>query len=184
MGTSDLLICPDCGGLIGATETTDQGKPCVCFKQGSYKKAAAANAEEGAGGDTSVMGQVVARGKVCCQCGVDLTGKKRLRDSLGYWCVDCHRKDQAANAPKGVRCADCARVVPEAALTEYDGIRLCPKCLEDRKAAARRERKFGKVDDKHYQEEDRRRVIVFAIIFAILLLIIILQKLHVLKALF
>jgi hypothetical protein len=28
---SDELICPDCGGIIGATEITDEGKPCQCF---------------------------------------------------------------------------------------------------------------------------------------------------------
>jgi DNA-directed RNA polymerase subunit RPC12/RpoP len=130
------------------------------------------------------MGQVVAKAKVCCRCGTDLTGKKRLRDSLGYWCVECHRADQAANAPKGVRCADCGRIVPETALTDYDGIRICGKCLGDRKEIGRRERKFGKVDDRVYKEADRKRVIMFAVIFAILLLIIILQKLHVLKSLF
>ncbi len=27
----DLLICPDCGGIIGATVTSDEGKPCICF---------------------------------------------------------------------------------------------------------------------------------------------------------
>jgi hypothetical protein len=179
MEPSDLLVCPDCGGLIGATETIDQGRPCTC-----YKRAPASHSSEPAGADTSVMGQVVAKGKVCCRCGTDLKGKKRLRDSLGYWCVECHRADQAANAPKGVRCADCGRVVAEAALTEYDGIRICVKCLEDRKELAKRRRRFGKVDDRHYEEHDRKRLILFLCIFAFLLAIIILQKFHVLKSLF
>jgi hypothetical protein len=173
------MYCPDCGGLIGATETTDQGRPCTCFKKSSSKTAV------DAGSDTSVMGQkVVAKGKVCCKCGKDLTGKKRLRDSLGYWCVDCHKADQAAKAPIGVRCSDCGRIVPEGAITRYDGISICGKCVEERKELAKQKRKFGKVDDKIYKEQDKKRIFVMLGVMGVLLLIILLRALHILPKLF
>jgi hypothetical protein len=179
---SDSMYCPECGGLIGGTETTDEGRPCTCFKGVST---ASAPAPPASGGDTSVMGQqVVAKAKVCCKCGKDLTKKKRLRDSLGYWCVDCHKADEAANAPKGVRCADCGRTVAEGAITDYDGIRICGKCLEDRKALAKRERKFGKVDDRVYKEHDKKKLYLFLGILGVLVLLTLLRALHLLGNMF
>jgi hypothetical protein len=182
--TSDSMYCPDCGGLIGATETTDEGRPCTCFKSSDYKSSAGASAPDSGGGDTSVMGQVVAKTKVCCKCGKDLTGKKRLRDSLGYWCVECHKADEAAHAPKGVKCAECGRIVAEGAITNYEGIRICGKCVEDRKAQAKRDRKFGKVDDRLYKEHDRQRLFLMLGVLGVLALIILLRALHLLGNLF
>ena len=174
------MYCPDCGGLIGATETTDEGRPCTCFK--TY---ASASPPSDGGADTSVMGQqVVAKAKVCCKCGKDLSGKKRLRDSLGYWCVECHRADEAANAPKGVKCAECGRVVAEGAITNYDGIKICGRCLEDRKEQAKRDRKFGKVDDRSFKEHEKQRLYLFLGILGVLFLIIVLRALHLLGNMF
>jgi DNA-directed RNA polymerase subunit RPC12/RpoP len=174
---AEVIICPDCGGIIGAKETTDEGKPCTCFKDSNYKKDEPAGGE----GDTSVFGQqVVAKPKVCNVCGKDLTGKKRLRDSRGYWCVDCHKADQAANKPQGVRCSDCGRIVAEGAITEYAGIRICGKCRSDREEVRKRERRFGKVDDAAYQNEDKRGLYILLGIFGVLVVIVILAHFHIL----
>jgi hypothetical protein len=163
MSTEDLVICPECGGIVGATEPTEQGKPCTCFT-GSPKA------------DTSVFGQtVVPKTKVCCVCGKDLAGRKRLRDSRGYWCVDCHKADQAANAPKGIKCERCARVVAEAAISEFEGVKLCGLCRRERAEEAKRERQMRGVDSSAYQEHDRLRLYVMLGIAGVLFVIIILH---------
>jgi hypothetical protein len=159
---STVLICPDCGGVIGASEQSEHGKPCLCIRQGSS--------------DTSMMGGKVSVVKYCCQCGKDLTGKKRLRDSEGYWCYDCHKADQSARRVQGERCADCGRTVPPAALTEYAGLRICQACRTERKQLGKDSRQFEKVHTAAYHAQDRTRLLLWAGLVALLLFIIILGR--------
>jgi ssDNA-binding Zn-finger/Zn-ribbon topoisomerase 1 len=160
---STVLICPDCGGVIGATEPSEHGKPCVCSR-----------AE--ASSDTSVMGGKVAVVKYCCQCGKDLTGKKRLRDSAGYWCYDCHKADQAAHRGEGEHCADCGRLVLPAALSDYSGLRICQSCRSARNQAGKDSRKFQRVQTGAYAAYDRTKLFIWVGLVALLLLIIILGR--------
>jgi len=172
---TEVLICPECGGIIGATETTDHGRPCTCFKDGEYK-----STNEG---DTSVFGQVLPAPKVCCRCGKDVSGKKRYHDSLGYWCADCHKADKVANKPKGVRCPDCGRIVSEGAIVEYEGNRICGRCRADRKEIEKQKRRFGKVDDTAYHDSGNKRLYILLAIFALLLVMVILTHLNLLHRL-
>ncbi|MGD1278417.1 MAG: hypothetical protein ABR964_14485 [Tepidisphaeraceae bacterium] len=172
---TEVLICPECGGIIGATEATDHGKPCTCFKDGEFKS----STEE----DTSVFGQVVPVAKVCCQCGKDVAGKKRYRDSRGYWCAACHKADKAANNPIGVRCPDCGRIVSEGAIVEYNGEHICGRCRKDRKEIEKQKRRFGKVDDSAYRPHENKRLYILLSIFALLLVMVILTHLKELERL-
>jgi hypothetical protein len=37
----------------------------------------------------------IAGAKICCKCGADVAGKKRLKDHSGnYWCADCNLADE------------------------------------------------------------------------------------------
>jgi hypothetical protein len=171
--TSTELTCPDCGGIIGAAEGSS-GRACRCW---ANNQAPDTNASEPSSGDTVVEPSGPAT-KVCCQCGKDLTGKKRLRDSRGYWCVDCHKADKLANAPKGEKCDDCGRIVAPAALSEFEGRRICGICRNDRAEAAREKRRLSPVKTDAYQQLDRRRLYVMFAVFAVLLLIIILRQMH------
>src|SRR5687768_8757866 len=37
----------------------------------------------------------IAGAKICCKCGADVAGKKRLKDHHGaYWCADCSADDE------------------------------------------------------------------------------------------
>jgi ribosomal protein L34E len=164
--STELMICPECGGIIGADEASDQGKPCTCFKTK---------------GDTSVMGKAVSDVKVCWKCGKDVTGLKRARDSNGYWCYDCHKADKAKNAPQGVRCAECGRKVAETALIDFEGMLICTKCRDDHAELARHKKKFrAKVGDSAYQAHDRKRLFLMLGFVGVLVLIIVLRHLKLL----
>src|ERR1700722_8324529 len=105
---SSELTCPDCGGIIGG-DSTDPGRACTCWS-GKSKATDLVN-EPTNSGDTVVERAAVPQAKICCQCGKDLAGHKRLRDSRGYWCFACHKLDQEANKPQGKRCSSCSRKV-------------------------------------------------------------------------
>src|SRR5580700_2144886 len=122
LAMSTELICPDCGGIVGG-DPADAGRACSCWSG----KAATAALENGSGenSDTVIERTDAGKTKVCCQCGTDLAGKKRLRDSRGYWCYACHKLDKEASKPKGVPCAGCSRVVAESALADFEGEMLC-----------------------------------------------------------
>ncbi|MGD0542176.1 MAG: hypothetical protein ABSB33_11710 [Tepidisphaeraceae bacterium] len=171
---SSELICPECGGVLGS-ESSEQGHPCTCFTNKST-----GNTDFGAdgqsSGDTFVEKAVVAA-KVCCQCGKDLTGKKRLRDSRGYWCPECHKIDKAAHAPKGVKCADCGRIVNEAGLHDYEGRRICGSCRSELKKLKKEQRRLSPVKTNAYQQQDKRALLGLLAVFAVLLAIIILRQL-------
>ena len=170
------LTCPDCGGIIGGDPS--QGKVCICFSSSSSAKKVE-ELEPQTSSDTSVVDSPAPVAKVCCKCGKDLTGKKRLRDSRGYWCYACHKLDMEANKAEGVRCADCGRVVAESALTEYDGVRICSACRADRKEFDREKKRLAPIDSKAYQQLDKNRMFWLAGVLALLLVIIILHWLKI-----
>jgi len=164
--TSETFICPDCGGIIGPQPTGGESRPCTCFKDFPSN-------------DSSAAGTTATTPKICCKCGTDVTHKKRAHDSEGYWCYACHKEDKRLKSPKGVPCADCGRVVPEAALTRYENLLICSKCRFDRNEVAKHEKKFRpKVDEKHFQEADKNRLWIMLGILGVLAIIIILSKLH------
>ncbi len=77
--------------------------------------------------------------KVCCNCGMNVTRRKRLKDSQGrYWCNKCGVRDQAKKGQGiGTICPDCERVFPPAALSKWEDKYVCEKCYEVRRAKAK-----------------------------------------------
>jgi hypothetical protein len=69
-------------------------------------------------------------GKVCCACGKDLTGHTRFKDSIGYWCKDCHRTDKRRR--QGIKCAGCGREFPEQKLILFEHEHRCATCEKER----------------------------------------------------
>jgi hypothetical protein len=129
--------------------------------------------------DTFVERPEPPKAKVCCQCGKDLTGQKRLRDSRGYWCYACHKLDKEANKPKGEKCPECSRIVAEAAMGDFEGRRICGKCREDLKERAREQRRLSPVKTDAHEELAKRRLFWILGIAAVLVLIIILKTLKI-----
>jgi DNA-directed RNA polymerase subunit RPC12/RpoP len=131
-----------------------------------------------------MFGNEAPKVKVCCKCGKDVTGRKRLRDSLGYWCYECHKADQDAKRPEGVKCPECGRRVASSALMDYDGVFICSRCYKDHMEFSKQKEKFRPgVPSDTYHQHDRKRLFILVAIFLLLLLIIILSKLHVLRPL-
>src|SRR3954471_19904404 len=109
---SQIVRCPDCGGIVGATEPSDEGAPCTCFNQQEFRSADPSG--------TDVM-PAQSPQKICRICGKDLTGKKRLKDRLGYWCPECAEEDKKRIEEHGTKCEQCGRGVPEKSMTSVDG---------------------------------------------------------------
>ena len=172
--TPTIIHCPDCGGIVGARETTDAGYPCTCVHVApdlNFVPAPVSNAhmgdpyEENSGTqmlDSPVQGPP----KVCWKCGKDLRGHRRLKDSHGYWCINCHREDQEKEKLKGVECPICHRTVRPETLTMVDGVKRCSRCTKEhreiRKAGAK---KFRAISSKAFEREDKKRIMVLVLIF-------------------
>jgi hypothetical protein len=130
-------------------------------------------------GDTVIEKAAAPPAKICCQCGKDLNGKKRLRDSRGYWCYACHKLDLEANKPRGEKCADCGRVVAATALGDFEGRKICGSCRNNRKEMAVAQRRRNGIDTKAFEQLDKKRLIWMLAVVAVLLTIIILRHFNI-----
>ena len=161
---AEIIRCPDCGGVVGATEVTEQGPPCTCFEKFQ------SSGEEDSSG-TKVMTSP-SKQKVCCMCGKDLSGKKRLKDSLGYWCPECAKEDLKKKEVHGTKCENCGRVVPEQSMTSVDGKKMCSRCVrEQRQLREPGNKKFRAVSDNAYKEHEKRNMVLMAVAVVILLIL-------------
>lgn len=167
------LLCPDCGGVLGATETTEAGPPCTCF------------ASPGAKSDTAVdvPAPVAQKPKICVICGKDVAGHRRLKDSRGYLCYECAKQEQRQERGDRVRCRSCGRLVKEASLTDYEGTKICEHCLAERTTLQKQQIKRLGITGVH-QRYEKTRLYVLLGVAGFLLLIILLNQLHWLPRLF
>lgn len=158
------VFCPDCGGVLAGDRQPEQ-KPCTC--------------EIGPETPKPGMPDPVKRAKVCCQCGKDLEGKKRFKDSLGYWCEACHYTEKKQETAGHVPCDSCGRYIAPAKLNEYENLKICTRCLRERKDALKKVRRPVAFGSEH-REYERKRLMVLLAVAAVLLVIIILSSLRVL----
>src|SRR5688572_32812467 len=85
---SKHLLCPDCGGIIGATEATEEGHPCECFGGGSDGGGLSLSDTDRIDSPVSAAERAAAAAvsKICITCGKDTSGHRRIKDSRGYQC--------------------------------------------------------------------------------------------------
>jgi DNA-directed RNA polymerase subunit RPC12/RpoP len=163
---SKHVICPDCGGIIGATKVTDEGHPCTCFASDSVLEPSGFSLDdEGASPATAGTGAE----KVCITCGKDVRGHRRVKDSRGYQCYACAKAERAQELGDTVRCPACNRRVRETALLDYEGLRICSRCVQERRDVARQTRKRGVVDQRVYQRQEKSQVVWLLIVLLVLL---------------
>jgi hypothetical protein len=103
--------------------------------------------------------------KVCVQCGRDVTGAQRMRDSQGkYWCIACGEADQRKRkGSEGVVCAGCSKTFPPAAMTAVNLLPYCTKCVKKRKKASHSgESIFSRLSASSDQVDKKRLVMMLA----------------------
>jgi hypothetical protein len=164
------MLCPDCGGVVGATETTSAGPPCSCFSSDN-KLETALDMPSPAG---------PSQPKLCVLCGKDVAGHRRVKDSRGYVCYDCAKDEQRRERGGRVRCRSCGRLTKSDALVKSEsGTKICVQCQADEVKARKQElRKLG-IATAHKKFE-RGRLFLLLGIAALLFVIILLNKLKLL----
>ncbi|HTW95608.1 MAG TPA: hypothetical protein VMD30_12475 [Tepidisphaeraceae bacterium] len=156
------IICPDCGGLVGA-DPNDLRRKCTCNLNDTDHVA-----------EPMGMPKVL---KICCICGKDVSHEKRAKDSRGYWCYDCHKAERAREkASEGLKvpCHDCGRLVLPVALITFEGDKICGRCKE---ARAEKKKYRASAVGKHHEMHEKRQFILLAL-FALLLLLVILGHMY------
>ena len=161
------LVCPDCGGVVGATERTEAGDPCRCFADRVASRPANLASD-----DPSVSGSLAgvsvsgvdpagdgvaydpvadapvadappkpAAAKLCRDCGKDLAGHRRYKDAATntYQCPACRDEELKRLNFGRVPCRVCGQLTKEEKLTDYEGTKMCPDCHDQRTLARRQE---------------------------------------------
>ncbi len=186
----DVIRCPDCGGVVGATSVTEHGHPCRCFADRPKPKLKPLPIDLAPDPTPGVVDSVIdsvidsstlsspsdeARQteKLCHACGKNVSGHRRLKDSRGYICLDCAKKEQKETKIKGVKCPKCFRVVKAQTISKLDGQRMCVRCLrEARELTKPGSKRFRKIDDKHFEEHSKTQLYVLAGLAAVLAIVI------------
>src|SRR5262245_41388116 len=162
---SELIVCPDWAGTVAATGPSDEGPPRTCFRQPGYKH----DPDDPAG--TQVMAPS-GKQKICVNCGKDLAGHRRFKDSRGYWCPACMEEDEKKGESQGTPCEKCGRKVPEKSLSSVDGVRMCVRCVrEQRELRAPGNKKFRAVNVRSYKEHEKRKMLIMGIVLVVLLIL-------------
>ncbi len=165
----EKILCPDCGGVVGATETTEDGPPCSCFSNVSRVDTAVA-----------MPSPALQPEKHCVICGRDVAGHRRIKDSRGYICYNCAKEERRREIGDRVRCSVCGRLVKQSVAIDYETTKMCPQCHQERLKLQKGQIKRAGITAAHSQHERKRLYLLLAVGGA-LLLVIILNHFHLLR---
>ena len=114
----------------------------------------------------------VAGAKICCKCGADVAGRKRMKDHHGrYWCAECSQSDEKRKRllDNGI-CAGCGEPFHTQLLTVIGDATYCKPCLKSR---ARQETGgfIANVKDmlSGSRDHEKRSALVMLIVCAVLI---------------
>lgn len=173
----DLLLCPDCGGIVGATTRTPEGGPCTCFAPANHPVSS---------DDTAVTQSPApaepAVEKLCAVCGKDVAGHRRVKDSRGYICYDCAKNERKEERGDRIKCRVCGREVKESVVVNYEGIKICPQCHREKLDLQKKQIKKLGIEQAHIREEKRGLYIMLGMA-GVLGLIMLLSHFHLLPGL-
>jgi hypothetical protein len=105
--------------------------------------------------------------KKCCNCGKDLRGHRRFKDSIGYWCKDCHRVDLKRNTAAEARCPDCGRMRPLDKLFMVDGRNICSACRKEVLAQAEKAAVTAQIEKEVESAERRKLYMMFGVLIVL-----------------
>lgn len=166
------VICPECGGIIGATGVDANGRgPCTCRSDGKTDGSDTVSIPS----PSQYRDPVESAPKLCISCGKNVAGHRRVKDSRGYLCYDCAKGEIRQEREGTVPCAECGRRVKPAGIVEYGGIRICRKCYEDHKESQKKAVK--KVATRHYEAHEKRNLLILTAVFVALGLIVLWRQL-------
>jgi DNA-directed RNA polymerase subunit RPC12/RpoP len=168
------LLCPDCGGIIGATEATEEGHPCECFG-GTNHSLSDTDRIDSPVSASERAAAVAPVSKICFSCGTDTTGHRRIKDSRGYQCYACAKEERRSEIGGTVKCPECGRRVRGNTLRDYDGHRICVRCVAHRKEVKRKSAR--KVATQSFQRHEKKQLKWLLLVLAVLALIVTLNLL-------
>ncbi len=206
------VTCPTCGGIIFSDDVDAMElTPCTCAVSTNSAsppaKSSASMGQEPLSSLTSIStgddedsvnpfssvaparpsSESSESRKECCNCGKDITGRKRLKDSEGrYWCPDCGKKDEkqkriARKREEEVKstCGMCGTSVAVQNLLNYDNRFVCQSCYKEQKELEKKtEARIGRINSA-FKGQDWKRLVPLLVIMGICLLIIILRSLRI-----
>ena len=109
--------------------------------------------------------------KLCCKCGIDVSGRKRLKDHQGrYWCPECSNSDEKRKKliESGI-CAGCGEAFHGHELSVIGDNTYCKPCLKKR-ARAETSTFTANVKDMLHgsRDHEKRTLLTMLIISAVL----------------
>src|SRR5436305_1177879 len=78
-------------------------------------------AESNTPSDTAAIESPVKGEKLCVNCGKNVSGHRRVKDSRGYLCYACAKAERAAEREGKVRCMECRKMIRPEGLVAYNG---------------------------------------------------------------
>ena len=170
---SKHLLCPDCGGIIGATETTEEGHPCECFGGSGDRLSDTDRIDSPVPAAERAAAAAAAVSKICFTCGTDTTGHRRIKDSRGYQCYPCAKAERRKEVGDTVKCPECGRRVRENSLRPYEGTKICGRCVEHRKEVKRKS--VRKVATHTYEHHEKHQLKWWLLVFLLLFIVVLLS---------
>jgi len=170
------LLCPDCGGIIGATEATEEGHPCECFGGAGSDGPLSLSDTDRIDSPVPASERAAAAAavsKICFTCGKDTSGHRRIKDSRGYQCYACAKAARREETGGTVKCPECGRRVRANSIREYEGMKICGRCVEHRKEV--KKKAVRKVATHSFERHERKQLKWLLLFFAVLATIVVLN---------
>lgn len=112
--------------------------------------------------------------KLCRVCGKNLSGHRRVKDSLGYICVACVKAEAKEEAKGTVACAECNRRLKPSGLVPWRNKMICRSCLKDHEEINKF--KTPPPSSRGHDAHQRKRMLMMLGVLGVLGLIILLSR--------
>lgn len=177
MSSVAKVICPDCGGVVGAPGPGEVACDCRAEPAPDLQPESVDSGETKS--DTvsiatpTIPGSGPPAVKPCAVCGRELAGHRRYKDSRGYVCPQCMKQEEEDKIAGKVSCPRCKRKVREAGIVTFNGRKMCRSCqlsLQESKKVL-----VHKVASKHYDSQEKRTVFILLGVVGILVFFMIMS---------